>query len=194
MLIKSIFKRIFNSDKPKPISKIEYWKLWELYELFDDLHLAERLLEDNQLESINGTQEFKDQFIEELYEVEGDNVADFTRIWEWFTPNKQWDINMGIQGGDLGARIFYRTDRWKRNREFLPETIVSLNDEIGVVLKSNEDNDFWGLIRWDTPEENDIEDWRGMFGSFLQIGGRVIEQDYKLRFINRDGTLKDNGL
>jgi hypothetical protein len=194
MLIKSIFKRIFNSDKPKPISKTEYWKLWELYELFDDLHLAERLLEDNQLESINGLQEFKDQFIEELYEVEGDNVADFTRIWEWFKPNKQWDINMGIQGRDLGARIFYRTDRWKRNREFLPETIVSLNDEIGVVLKSNEDNDFWGLIRWDTPEENDIEDWRGMFGSFLQIGGRVIEQDYKLRFINRDGTLKDNGL
>lgn len=76
------------------------------------------------------------------------------------------------------------------NQGFLPDTIVSLNDEIGIVLKSNDEKDVSGLIRWDTIKENDIEDWRGLFGSFLQAGGKVIDQDYKLKFINRDGTTK----
>lgn len=192
MSIKNIFKRFFKKDIQKKISKIDYWKQWEFFELFDDLHLAEQLLNENKLNPSIGFEEFKGQFIEELYEVEGDNVADFTRIWKWFNPNNKWDVIMGSIGKDLGLRIFYRTDRWKRNQEFLPETIVSLNNEIGLVLKGNDDKDALGLIRWDTPEEKDVEDWRGLFGSFLQIGGKVIEQDYKLKFINRDGTLKNH--
>lgn len=192
MSIRNMFKRFFEKDGPERISRMDYWKRWELLELFDDLHLAEQLLNENQLEPGTGFEEFKYQFIEELYEVEGDNVPDFIRIWEWFKPNNQWDIIMGNAGKDLGLRIYYRTDRWKRNQGFLPGNIVLLNDEIGVVLKNNDDNDVPGLIRWDTYGNNDIEDWRGMFGSFLQIGGEVIEQDYLLRFINRDGTLKND--
>lgn len=192
MSIRNMFKRFFKKDIQKRISKIDYWKQWEFFELFDDLHLAEQLLHENKLNPSIGFEEFKGEFIEELYEVEGDNVADFTRIWEWFNPNNKWDVMMGNVGKELGLRIFYRTDRWKRNQEFLPETIVSLNNEIGLVLKGNDDTDALGLIRWDTPEEKDVEDWRGLFESFLQIGGKVIEQDYKLKFISRDGTLKNH--
>jgi hypothetical protein len=192
MSIRNMFKQFFKKDIQKRISKIDYWKQLEFFELFDDLHLAEQLLNENKLNPSIGFEEFKGQFIEELCEVDGDNVADFTRIWEWFNPNNKWDVIMGNVGKDLGLRIFYRTDRWKRNQEFLPETIVSLNNEIGVVLKGNDDTDALGLIMWDSPEEKDVEDWRGLFGSFLQIGGKVIEQDYKLKFINRDGTLKNH--
>jgi hypothetical protein len=192
MSIRNMFKQFFKKDIQKRISNIDYWKQLEFFELFDDLHLAEQLLNENKLNPSIGFEEFKGQFIEELCEVDGDNVADFTRIWEWFNPNNKWDVIMGNVGKDLGLRIFYRTDRWKRNQEFLPETIVSLNNEIGVVLKGNDDTDALGLIMWDSPEEKDVEDWRGLFGSFLQIGGKVIEQDYKLKFINRDGTLKNH--
>ena len=57
---------------------------------------------------------------------------------------------------------------------------VKLGDEIGLVIKPEIQNE-WdhepGLIRWDTRNENDIEDWRGMYGSFVQIGGFEIPQD-----------------
>ena len=38
-----MFNRIFKK-KSKGLSKIEYWKKWELFELFSDLHLAEKML------------------------------------------------------------------------------------------------------------------------------------------------------
>ena len=69
-------------------------------------------------------------------------------------------------------------------------TKVSLQNEFGVVVEKATDNDVYGLIRWDTNNENDIEDWRGLFGSFLQAGGQVINQDHKFNFINNDGTMK----
>jgi hypothetical protein len=52
------------------------------------------------------------------------------------------------------------------------------------------DNNLVGLIRWDTENENDIEDWRGLFGSFLQAGGKVIDQEYKFKLIDEKGQLK----
>ena len=70
---------------------------------------------------------------------------------------------------------------------------MSLNDEFGVVLNKISENNLFGLIRWDTKNENDIEDWRGLFGSFLQIGGKIIGQDHKFKFINDDGTIKNAG-
>ena len=48
----------------------------------------------------------------------------------------------------------------------------------------------YGVIRWDTIKENDIEDWRGVFGSFIAAGGKEISQDYEFEFINDDGILK----
>jgi hypothetical protein len=76
---------------------------------------------------------------------------------------------------------------WK---EFIPGMKVSLKNEFGLVLEKTVGSDLVGLIRWDTEEENDIEDWRGLFGSFLQSGGQVVHQDYEFKFIDDKGQLK----
>ena len=157
--------------------------------MFDDLHKAEQLLDSESI-SNNDAETFKAKFIEELYQVEGDNIADFTRIWEWFSPNKDWDKVVGTKGSELGKRIFKRADRWKRNQEFIPWTKVTLKNEFGVVLDKEVEDDLIGLIRWDTEKENDVEDWRGLFGTFLQAGGKVVGQDHDFKFIDEKGALK----
>jgi hypothetical protein len=189
----SMFNRLFNkkakhSDR---LSKVDYWNKWELFELFDDLHRGEQLL----IEITNDNSEgqflkFKKEYIEELYEVEGDNVADFTRIWEWFKPTSEWEVLLGDKGQIIGSNVFRITDKWKRNQEFLLGTKVSLDNEFGVVIDKSVDWNEYGLIRWDTDKENDVEDWRGLFGSFLQAGGQIINQDHEFKFINNDGTEK----
>jgi hypothetical protein len=186
-----MFKRLFQKRKSDGLSKIEYWKKWELIELFDELHKAENLLVDIlDKKSNDDLIKFKNEFIEELYEIKGDNVADFTRIWEWFTPRKEWETLLGEKGKEIGYNVFRITDKWKRNQGFLLGTKVSLEKECGVVLDKSEDWNEYGLIRWDTDKENDIEDWRGLFGSFLDAGGQVINQDQEFKFINNDGTAK----
>lgn len=69
---------------------------------------------------------------------------------------------------------------------------VSFNDEIGVVTYSEDKTD-WdkepGIIRWDTNEKIDSEDWRGLFGSFINSGGKEI--DVKFKFIDDNGLLKE---
>jgi hypothetical protein len=184
----NLFQKLFRT-KEKKLSKVDYWRKWELFELFDDLHKAEKLLNSRQ-SSGDRAEKFKTEFIEELGEIEGDNVADFTRVWEWFSPNKEWDNVVGVEGKEFGKRIFQRTDRWKRNQEFIPGTKVSLKDEFGVVLGKTSDNNLIGVIRWDTENENDVEDWRGLFGSFLQAGGQVVDQDHKFKFIDDKGQSK----
>ncbi len=67
-----------------------------------------------------------------------------------------------------------------------------MTNEFGVVLEKTADNDLVGLIRWDTGKENDVEDWRGLFGSFIQSGGKVVDQNYKFKFIDDKGQLKKN--
>jgi len=186
-----MFKRLFQKRNSDKLSKVDYWKKWELFELFDDLHKAERLL----IEIVNERNDskflkFKEDYIEELYEIKGDNVADFTRIWEWFTPTKEWEIFAGQEGKEFGNNIFRITDNWKRNQGFFKGTKVLLQDEFGVVLDKTADNHMYGQIRWDTPKENDIEDWRGLFGSFLQTGGQIVNQKHQFTFINDDGTAK----
>lgn len=70
---------------------------------------------------------------------------------------------------------------------------VSLNNEFGVVIKDEFDKpNFCGVIRWDTSKENDIEDWRGQFGAFVNIGGKILNDNYSFRFINDDGSLKQS--
>ncbi|MBF04812.1 MAG: hypothetical protein CMP76_16140 [Flavobacterium sp.] len=69
---------------------------------------------------------------------------------------------------------------------------VSLNGEFGVVINSvTDENNLCGLIRWDTSTISDIEDWRGQFGTFISLGGKIINQDYEFKFINNNGTLKN---
>ena len=186
-----MFKRLFQKRNSDGLSKVDYWKKWELFELFDELHKAENLLIDISNEKNDDELiKFKSEFIEELYEIEGDNVADFTRIWEWFTPTKEWEIFGGKQGRELGSNIFRIADKWKRNQDFITGTKVMLNNEFGVVLDKTYDNNMIGRIRWDTDKENDIEDWRGLFGSFLETGGQIINQQHQFTFINDDGTTK----
>lgn len=90
--------------------------------------------------------------------------------------------------------------------EFYPKMKVALDGEYGIVLddftewdgiyfvdgkkKQGTPSKNYGLIRWDTEKENDVEDWRGVFGSFIASGGKEISKDYQFRFINDDGTLK----
>jgi len=190
--INIMHKRFFQKRKSDGISKIDYWKKWELFELFDELHKAENFLIDI-LDKKNDDEliKFKKEFIEELYEIEGDNVADFTRIWEWFTPTKEWEILLGDKGQKIGRNVFRITDKWKRNQEFLLGTKVSLHNKFVVVIDKSDGRNEYGLIRWDTEKENDFEDWLGLFENFLQAGGEIINQDHEFTFINNDGTKKN---
>jgi hypothetical protein len=185
-----MFNWLFGKKKSKPVlSKVDYWKAFELYALFDDLDRVMAVLEhtdDTRIDFIA----FKDWFSEELGELEGANVPDFSRIWAWFAPGSNWDRLMGRQGLELGRSVFKRADWWKRNQDFLPGTIVSLNGEYGVVLKDATDG-LYGLLRWDTDKAQDSEDWRGLWGTFVAMGGRVLEE-YEFRFIGPDGGLKNN--
>ena len=157
--------------------------------MFEHLHKAEQLL--TNIKSVDNSEllKFRAEFVEELYEIQGDNVADFTSIWDWFTPAKEWDVLVGQRGRELGNNIFRITDKWKRNQGFLKGTKVLLRNQFGVVLDKTADNDMYGQIRWDTNKNNDVEDWRGLFGTFLQAGGQIISQDHKFNFINDDGIL-----
>jgi hypothetical protein len=78
----NLFQKLFGTKGE--LSKIEYWKKWEFFELFDDLHKAEKLLNSGQFNENNDIDIFKSEFTEELYETTGGNVADFTRMWMWF--------------------------------------------------------------------------------------------------------------
>ena len=185
-----MFKRLFKrKDNEITITKTDYWKKWEFFELFDDLKIAENIL----VEKANSnflTQKFKDEFIEHINEIKGDNVIDFTLVRQWFSPDGEWQNNFGKEYKELQHNIFHRADKWKRNDDFFVGTKVSMNNEFGVVLDRENENDFYGLICWDTAKENDFEDWRGLFGTFIDNGGKVIDQDYEFQFINNDGTPK----
>jgi hypothetical protein len=145
-----MFKRLFNikAKHTDGLSKVDYWKKWELFKLFDELHKGERLLIEIAINNFEDQfLKFKNDYIEELYEIEGNNVADFTRIWEWFTPTKEWEMLVGDKGKEIGDNVFRITDKWKRNQGFLLGTKVSLEKECGVVLDKSEDWIEYGLIR-----------------------------------------------
>ncbi len=70
---------------------------------------------------------------------------------------------------------------------------VSLDGELGLVVKG-EGNSEWdkeaGLIRWDLNDEKSTEDWRGLFGTFIDSGGKEIDPDTEFKFIDDEGKLK----
>lgn len=70
---------------------------------------------------------------------------------------------------------------------------VKLNNELGIVIKpefKTEWDNEPGLIRWDTDKDEDLEDWRGLFASFLNAGGREVSQDTSFEFITDSGHRK----
>ena len=91
--------------------------------------------------------------------------------------------------------------------DFYPFMKVSLNNGLGVVTDQLWEGDgtytvnsevrcgtpykCCGLIRWDTNKREDFEDWRGLWGIFIAIGGHEIDSGYKFKFINDDGTFKE---
>ncbi|MGK6342912.1 hypothetical protein ACMGDK_11770 [Chryseobacterium sp. DT-3] len=76
------------------------------------------------------------------------------------------------------------------DEEFIVGTKVFLNDEYGVIVELKK-HELSTIIRWDTPKENDFEDWCSMWGTFLDIGGKIINKNHHFKYINDDGTLKD---
>lgn len=80
--------RLFNNKKVKGLTKFEYFEKFQLIELFGLLHQAEKFmkLQNNLDPEFN---QFKDDLIEEIYEIECNNVVDFTRIWDWFKPDRK---------------------------------------------------------------------------------------------------------
>jgi len=76
-------------------------------------------------------------------------------------------------------------------KDFIYGMKVSLGNEFGVVIKDeNDQSTFCGLIRWDTPKENDIEDLKGQFGTFIRIGGSILNSDYEFKYITEEGFSK----
>ena len=68
---------------------------------------------------------------------------------------------------------------------------ISLDGEFGIVVKSELDEpNFYGMIRWDSKSDSDFESWNGLFGSFIEQGGKIIRSSHQFEFINEDGTLK----
>ncbi|MFT3679926.1 MAG: hypothetical protein QM791_06615 [Ferruginibacter sp.] len=84
--------------------------------------------------------------------------------------------------------------------DFFPGMKVSLNGEFGVVTNEFEQRDWthvadkpskhYGIIRWDTDKESDMEDWIGLFGTFKDCGGIEVSSNHCFRFINDDGSFK----
>ncbi|WP_279197107.1 hypothetical protein [Chryseobacterium indoltheticum] len=173
------------------MTKIEYFEKYQIKELFTLLHQAEELLEEISIEnSNNDLLNFKKLFIEEVYELESDNIADFTNIWNWFQTNKEWNQFTGLKGEKIGVKILHIITKWKIDDDFIPGFKISLENEYGVILEKQKENNF-GIIRWDTPKEVDEEDWIGMFETFKKMGGKIIDQNHQFKYINDDGSLKN---
>jgi len=103
--------------KGKFYSKQHYFEEYRLGELFAKLYLAEDLLNEISLSNSEGKFIFfKENLIEEFYEVIGDNIADFTQLWGWFQPNAEWNIFTGDKGFTLGKEIFEIVDKWKQDQ------------------------------------------------------------------------------
>lgn len=72
--------------------------------------------------------------------------------------------------------------------DFEPGMKVALAGENGVVLSRTKRlhpsaPDSHGFILWDTAAINEIEDWCGLFGSFLHAGGKILAPDFEFQFL-----------
>lgn len=111
------FNKIFKSSRPDNLSKIDYWKKWEFFELLGDLHAAEKILskyEGGYSGKFLSAQEFHASLVEAIDDIEFGNQTDLSRIWIWFAPTCAWDDFVGEEGIELGNRIFERVNKWKK--------------------------------------------------------------------------------
>ena len=109
-----MLKNLFQ-NKSNKLTKIEYWKKWDFFDLLKDLHKAEKLLSEytgGYSGSFLSVEEFHEAFIEAIDDIEFGNQTDLTRFYFWFAPTCQWDDFVGLDGQDLGNKIFERVSNW----------------------------------------------------------------------------------
>lgn len=97
--------------------KVGYWKKWEFFELLDDLHEAIEMLshyKGGYSGDILSAEEFHDMLSHEIMSIEEINNNDLSKLHIWFSPTSAWDDFVGIEGLDLGNRIYERLDKWKK--------------------------------------------------------------------------------
>ena len=115
-VMKNFINKIFG-NKPERLSKIDYWKKWEFFELLDDLHEAEEFLL-NFKGSYSGeflsAESFHEALVDAIDGIEEGNKTDLTKFYIWFAPKSQWDELTGANGMELGNRIFERVNKWKK--------------------------------------------------------------------------------
>ena len=105
----------FNKSK---MNKVYIWKKYEIFDLFIDLEEAEVILSKltgGFSNKFNSVEEFYKAFVEELYDLKGQNVPDFRQICLWSAPTSTWDNFVGIDGMALANRIYERAERWNKN-------------------------------------------------------------------------------
>lgn len=115
---------MFKNEKlpGESITKIEYWKKWQIPELIEELHLAAILLSDcndGYSHEYISIQEFCNELNEEISELEHANRdvgIQLNKIYDWFVPTSVWDDYTGKKGEQLGNIIFEKVNRWKQNQ------------------------------------------------------------------------------
>lgn len=101
------------------MNKIDIWKKYELFELFEDLESAQKILAEfssGYSRKFLSAEEFCKAFEEVVYDLRHQNFPDFNQICLWFAPTSVWDDFVGINGMELGNRIYERANRWN-NKE-----------------------------------------------------------------------------
>lgn len=109
--------KIFKSNRPDNLSKIDYWKKWEFFELLEDLHAAEKILAEYKggySGEFLSAEEFHEALLDAIDDIEFGNQTDLNRFWLWFAPTCAWDDFVGEEGIELGNRIFERVNKWKK--------------------------------------------------------------------------------
>jgi len=107
----------FFKKKTKQLSKVEYWKKWQFFELLDDLHKAEKLLAEfkgGYSNRFDSAQDFHSHLVDFIDDIEYGNQTDLSKLWIWFAPTFDWDDLVGMDGLEIGNRIFERVDNWKK--------------------------------------------------------------------------------
>ncbi|TGD57858.1 hypothetical protein [Flavobacterium humi] len=100
------------------MDKFETWKKYEIFDLFNDLEQAEEVLSKltgGYSNNFNSVEDFHNAFVEELYDLKGQNIPDFKHIRLWFAPTSAWDDFVGLAGMELANRIYERASNWNKN-------------------------------------------------------------------------------
>ncbi len=99
------------------MSKVEYWKQWQFFELLEKLHEAEQLLWEYKSvysEEFGLAEIFHENLVDAIDDIEFGNRSDLTRFYHWFSLGQAWGFFTGEAGKELGESIFSIAERWKK--------------------------------------------------------------------------------